>query len=265
MSPLALDLERIPDISLGTAALLIFGAIASLAVLRGLLRVLWGCVALSLSCLAAFFVWQHAPALSRDLFGREIPALSWGISIVTFLLAALLLRQLARLFFAPLRKPDKEVADKNRRSPVRWAFTLLLSLIPTALVWFAGATLLRHAGSVAEIRSFAESGQLPEHTAFLAQLKQRIEGAIPAGWFSSVDPLADDARLKLAKLISAAEDPPRAIPVLQEEQTRDLILADPELRRLAEEGRYSEILRDPRLDRLLENDNLREVLENTDL
>ncbi len=259
-------MDSIPQISLGTAALIIFGAIASLAVLRGLLRILWGSLVICISGLAGFFSWQHAPALSRELLGREMPPLSWLLPLLAFVLTAVLLRLLARSLFAPLRQPNEEAAEKNRRSPVRWAVTLALSLIPTALIWFGGATVLRHAGSVAEIRTFVESGDVPDHTPFLAELKKSIEQAIPSEWFSGIDPWTEKARLDLAKLVAAADSPPpKALPVLEETQIRDLILADPELRRLAGEGRYSEILRDPRLDRILENDNLREILANADL
>lgn len=259
-------MDQIPQISLGTAALLIFGAIASLAVLRGLLRILWGTSVLCASGLAAFYTWGHAPAIGRDLFGREMPAVSWGLPVLVFFLALILLRQTAKALFGSLRSPNDEAAERNRRSPVRWALTLLFSLIPTAALWFGGAILLRHAGSVAEIRSFVESDQLPDKTAFLAQLKQTIDRALPGDWFTFIDPLTSDLRLDLAKLIAAADDPPpKAIPVLEAPAIRDLILSDPELRQLARDGRYSEILRDPRLDRLLENDDLREVLRNTNL
>ncbi|BCX49615.1 hypothetical protein HAHE_35230 [Haloferula helveola] len=261
--------ESIPQISLGTAALLIFGAIASLAMLRGLLRILWGTIFLCASGFAAFFSWQHAPALGRQFLGKESALLSAALPLVVFLLTFFLLRYLARSVVRPLGEPNPDNAEKNRRSPIRWAVTLLLSLIPTALLWFAGATFLRHAGSVAEIRTYAESfdtAVTPDRTAFLAKLKENIEQALPADWFSSIDPLADEARVALAKLISAAESaPPKAIPVLEEPDIRDIVLSDPELRQLAREGRYSEILRDPRLDRMLENDNLREVLANTKL
>ncbi|GAA5483395.1 hypothetical protein [Haloferula sargassicola] len=262
----ALNFDRIPDISLGTAALLIFGAIASLAVLKGLVRILWGSAVVCVAGYAAFVTWRDAPAMSRDLLGTESQLISWGLPVLVFLLAALLLRGVAKGIFSALRSPNAEAAEKNRRSPVRWAFTLLFSLIPTAALWFGGVTLLRHAGSVAEIQAFVEKHDLPDHTEFLARLKESVDTALPSSWFESVDPLTSDLRVRLAKLIAAADDPPpRAIPVFEESQIRDLILSDPELRALARQGRYSEILRDPRLDRLLENDNLREVLARADL
>lgn len=265
----ALNIDSIPELSLGTAALLIFGAIASLAVLRGLLRILWGTTVLCLSGLAAFFSWQNAHSLAQQYFKPEPSWFSVALPLLTFVLSFFLLRAIGRFVARPLGEPNEEIAEKNRRSPMRWAVTLLLSLIPTSLIWFAGATLIRHAGSVAELKNYVENlAQEPvsERAAFLAKLKQNIESSIPSDWFNKVDPLTSDLRLTLAKLISSADEPaPKAIAVLEVPEMRAIILGDPELRQLARDGRYSDILRDPRLDRMLENDNLRDVLQNLDL
>lgn len=265
----ALNLDCIPQLSLGTATALIFGAIASLAVLRGLLRIIWGTAVLCLAGIAAFISWQHAHSLATHWFKSEPPWFSIALPLITFLVTFLILRALTRFVVRPWGEPDEEIAEKNRRSPIRWAITLLLSLIPTSLLWFTGATLVRHAGSIAELRTYTEEvakEPISNHTAYLAKLKKDIESTIPSSWFTLVDPSSSDLRLNLAKLISSADDPaPKAIAVLEVPEMRELILGDPELRQLAREGRYSEILRDPRLDRMLENDNLREVLLNLDL
>lgn len=257
------------QLSLGTAAVLVFGAIASLAMLRGLLKIFWSTLVLCVAGLAGFLAWQHAPAaiarVTENPPDWAVPAAAAG----AFVLALLLLRILARFVADPLRTSDPEAAERNRRSPVRWIFTLIFSLVPTALLWFGGATLLRHLGSIAELQEFArqeKSEPVDAATAFLARLKPAIESAIPADWFRLIDSTSDDQRLALAKLISVADSPPpKAIPVLEETDIRHIVLGDPELRRLAREGRYAEILRDPRLDRLLENDNLRQVLTGLDL
>lgn len=265
----ALDLEQIPRISLGTAALLIFGAIASLAVLRGLLRILWGTVTVCLAGLAGFYAWKYTAVVSRGLFDRDIEWLAVVLPALAFLVTLLALRFLGRTLVHPLGTPNEETAGKNRRSPLRWATTLLFSLVPTVLLWFAGAALLRHFGSVSEIRDYvaasADSGENAQPS-FLTRVKQDIEQALPENWFDNLDPLTDRSRVNLAKLISVADDPPpKAIPVLEEEEIRRIVASDDNLRRLARQGRYAEILRDPRLDQLLENDNLRQVLAELEL
>lgn len=257
-------LDQIPQISLGTAAVLIFVAIAALVMLRGLVRILWGTLVLCAAGYAAFLVWQHSSGLGSQWFGNA-SWLPFALPAVAFIATLLVLRFLVGIVRRPPGITDDE-RGKSRRSPLGWALTLLLSLIPTALLCLAGATLLHHAGSVAELRSFADDRPLPDHTAFLAKLKDDVAVAIPAALLSRIDPQSEDLRMKLAKLVSLGETaPPKAIPVLEEPEMRRLILGDAELRRLAREGRYSEILRDPRLDRLLENPDLRDALRDVQL
>lgn len=264
----ALDLQSIPQISLGTAALLIFGACASLAVLRGLLRILLGSLVLCASGFAGFFAWRHAPAMASGFTGHEMPWLSIAAPAFAGLVTFLLLRLLMRFVSRPFGKPDAEVAEKNRKSPVRWAFTLLFSLIPATLLWFTGATALRNVGSVAEIRRYVDGPDAaPARSAFLAELKASIDHVLPANWFATLDPLADDARVTLAKLIAlgGSGTPPKAILVMEEPELRTLILHDPELRALAKAGRYADILRDPRLDHIMANADLKKLLGNLSL
>lgn len=265
----AVSLDQIPSVSLGTAALLIFGAIASLAVLRGLLRIVWGTLIVCIAGLAAFYCWQHASDWGRALTNKEIEWLPYALPAAAFVIVLLGLRALGRFIVKPLGEPNDENAVKNRRSPIRWALTLLFSLIPTALLWFTGATFLRHVGSIAEIQTYVnEVAQQPDSSkiGFLVKLKQDVEQAFPEDWFAAVDPFADEARINLAKLISVADDPPpKAIPVLEVQAIQDLILSDDSLRQLARDGRYAEILRDPRLDVALENDDLREVMQGLEL
>jgi len=266
MNPAA-TLERIPDLSLGTAALIIFAAIAALALLRGLLRILWAVVMLSLAALAALFAWRHAPAIGRSWFEPLPDWFSPTLTAASFVLALIALRFLGRLLAETTRQPGLP-AGETRRSPAHRALTLLFSLIPAALLCLTAGAVIHQAGGVAELRAFGEKvarQPTPDHTAFLARLRRGLDQSLP-GWIGGEARGSDELRLRLAKLITWLDrNPPRAIPVLEEHQIRELVLADPELRRLAREGRYGEILRDPRLDRLLENDNLREVLANLDL
>jgi hypothetical protein len=252
----ALDLESIPQVSLGTAALLIFGACASLAVLRGLLRILFGSLVVCLSGFIAYLVWRHAPAVG-------IPGGPWLAPSVSGILAFFVLRAVLRFAVRPFGKTNDGIAEANRRSPVRWAFTMLFSLIPAGLLWFTGATALRNLGSVAEIRRFVEGDHgTSAPSAFLAELKASIDRVLPENWFQGIDPLSDDARVTLAKLIAAGDSgpPPKAIPVMEEPAIRSLILHDPRLRELAKARRYADILRDPRLDHVVADPDLNKLL-----
>jgi hypothetical protein len=258
-------MDSIPQVSLGTAALVIFAACAGFVMLRGLTRMLVGTAVLALSAWIGFEVWQKAPAISFDWFGKSLAPITVGLPLAAFISSFFLIRKIAKTIASPYG--DKSESEKPTGSPpVRLVVRLLLALIPTSAIWFFGATFLRHAGSLAEIRNFVEAPDLPDHTPFLAQIKESIEQALPQDWFTTIDPLTADSRLNLVKLIATADaPPPKAVAVLEESQIREIIQSDPDLRELARQGRYSEILRDPKLDRLLENDNLREVLTQADL
>ena len=258
----ALDLETIPQVSLGTAALLIFGACAALAVFRGLLRIFAGSLVVCLSGFAAYLAWRHAPVI-------DLPGGPWIAPVVAGTVVFFILRALLHFAVRPFgKKPKEEEAETSKRSPVRWAVTMLFSLVPASLLWFTGATALRNIGSVAEIRRFVDGDQATTaRSAFLAELKDAINRALPEGWFQGIDPLADDARVTLAKLIALGDGgtPPKAIPVLEEPEIRSLIQHDPKLRKLAKEKRYADILRDPRLDHVMANPDLKKMLADLQL
>ena len=209
-----------------------------------------------------------APPTTRGFTGHEMPWLSIAAPAFAGLVTFLLLRLLTRFLARPFGKPDQQIAEKNRKSPVRWAFTLLFSLIPASLLWFTGATALRNVGSVAEIRRYVEGAEgEPARSAFVAELKASIDRVLPEAWFRNFDPLANEARVTLAKLIALGDSgpAPKAIPVMEEPELRTLILHDPELRALAKQKRYADVLRDPRLDHVMANPDLTKLLEDLGL
>jgi len=257
-SVLALALDSIPDISLGTAALVIVGACAVVAAARGLARLVLGVLLLAASALAGFWMWQHGPALAREWIDPPPPWLASLIAVATAGLTFFGLRWVLRTVLDPLgRKKDAEPAD--RPNVVRRAAAALASLIPAAIVCFIAAAVIRHAGSISELRTFAESraGAASEPVpSFLARLKNSIENSIPSGWFHAIDPLTDEARLALAKWIAVGpHEPPEPVvdPDTGKPVPRAVIVEDPELRDFARRGRYSDILRDPRIDAALDD------------
>ncbi|HEY1121027.1 MAG TPA: hypothetical protein VGE67_05485 [Haloferula sp.] len=257
----ALDLETIPQVSLGTAAVLIFGACAVLAVVRGLLRIFAGSLVVFLSGFVAYQTWRHAPSI-------DIPGGPWIAPVIAGGVVFFILRAVLHFVMRPFGKKNEEAAEGSKRSPKRWLVTSLLSLIPTGLLWFTGATALRNIGSVAEIRRFVEGdhGTAPP-LAFVAELKETINRFLPEGLFQGIDPLADDARVTLAKLIALGDNgtPPKAILVMEEPEIRALIQHDPGLRELAKQKRYADILRDPRLDHVMANPDLKKMLADLQL
>src|SRR5690606_21291252 len=129
----------------------IFGACAGLVVLRGLFRILAGSVILCAGGFAAYFAWRHAPALP----GHDLPGFTTVLPVAAGLAVFLVLRVVLKFVVRPFGKRAGDGGRASRRTPLRWAFSLLFSLLPASLLWFAAAAALRHFGAIAEIRNFA--------------------------------------------------------------------------------------------------------------
>ena len=250
--------DSIPQISLGTAALVIFVACAGFVMLRGLARMLVGTVVLALSAWIGFVVWREAPAMSLHYFGRTDAWLTNGLPIAAFLVSFALLRWIAKSVARPFGKKEHE-AETSGSPVVRMAVRLLLALIPTAIIWIIGATLVHHTGSIAELSAYAEEElgiHEPTPAKFSQRLKQSVEAALPESWLRKLDPLADPARMELAKEITARASAPRAPvidPATGKPIPRAIIVEDPELQNLAREGKFGTLLRHPLLGKWLEN------------
>jgi hypothetical protein len=259
--------ETIPQISLGTAALVIFLICAAFVMLRGLTRMIVGTLVLGLSTWSAFLVWQMAPGWSFEWFGKSIGLITTGFPIAAFLISVFLLRKLARSIVRPFGGPSAE-ERKNSSVVVRLSIRLLLALVPTTLICLIGATLVHHTGSIAEVRAFAEKapgvdgGAPARHT---HSLKSSVEALLPDSWLRFLDPLADPSRLALAKLIAAQTDSPLE-PVIDPHTglpiPRAIIVPEPELQNLAREGKFGTLLRHPLLTKALEDPKIKTLLKD---
>jgi hypothetical protein len=261
--------DSIPQISLGTAALIIFLVCAGFVMLRGLTRMIIGTVVLAVSAWLGFLVWQKAPTLSVEWFGKSIGLITTGLPIAVFLASFILIRMIAKTVARPFGKSGDE---KPSGSPViRLAFRLLLALIPTAILWLIGATFIHHTGSIAELNAFSEQ-TVGNHEAtpakYSERLKASIEDALPESWIKTLDPLGENSRLKLAKLITAQSDSPLKPvidPLTGKPIPRAIIVEDPELQNLAREGKFGTLLRHPLLTKALADPQLQSLLKDLHL
>ena len=262
--------DSIPQLSLGTAALIIFLVCAAFVMLRGMTRMIVGTVVLALSTWIGFLVWQKAPTLSVEWFGKSIGLITTGFPIAAFLASFLLIRKIAKVVASPFGKPPEE--EKKGSSPVvKIAFRLLLALIPTSLIWLVGATLVHHTGSIAEVRAFAEKSlgiENPTPAKYSQSLKSSVDAALPASWLRALDPLAEPARLTLAKIITAHSESPLQ-PVIDPKTgkpiPRAIIVEDPELQNLAREGKFGTLLRHPLLTKALNDPQIKALLKDLQL
>lgn len=262
--------DSIPQISLGTAVLVIFAACAGFVMLRGMTRMLVGTVVLALSAWIGFAVWQKAPAISFEWFGKPIGFFTTGVPIAAFLGSFFLIRKIAKAVASPFGD-DHGDEKKSGSSVILLATRLLLALIPTSLICLIGAIIIHHTGSIAEIRAFAETNlgiSDPTPAKFSRNLKNSIEHALPESWLRFLDPLADPARLALAKAITAGSDAPLE-PVLDPATgkpiPRAIIVDDPDLQKLAREGKFGTLLRHPLLTKALNDPQVQALLKDLDL
>ena len=255
-------MDALPEISLGSAALIIFAVCAAYMFLRGILRTIVNAICLMLSAWVGLRVWQQAPALSTEWLGTSSEYITTGLPVVAGFVTFLVLRKLIRFIRTPAQALDEDGEPKQSRGLLG---SLLLTLIPTALLWFTGATLLRHASSVAEMHESVEQGEVAEEAnGFAARLKKSVTAALPEKLMDWIDPVTSEPRLKLAKMIIAGateKDPDPVIdPETGEPYPRAIIVDDPELTSLAKEGRFSTLLRHPLLTEALKDPAIREKL-----
>ena len=262
--------DSIPQFSLGTAALIIFLVCAGFVMLRGMTRMIVGTVVLALSAWAAFLVWERAPTISVGFFGSSVGMITTGLPIAAFLVSFVLLRKILKAIVNPTSTAGAKEAPSS--SPIiRLAFRLILALIPTAIICLIGATLVHHAGSIAELRAYSEKN-LGNHDAtpakFSQQLKASVENALPESWIRALDPMSGSSRLSLAKVIAAQSETPLQ-PVIDPRTgkpiPRAIIVDDPELQKLARQGDYGTLLRHPLLTKALEDPKLQALLKDLNL
>jgi hypothetical protein len=256
----------IPQISLGTAALVIFAVCAGFVMLRGMTRVLVGTVVLALSAWSAFVVWQEAPALSFEWFGKPIGWVTTGLPVAAFVVSFFLIRRIAKMVTRPFGEPSGQ--PKRPSSMMGLAVRLLFALVPTALVCLIVAVFVHHNGSIAEIRAFAGKEAGTKATGLNHHLKDSLGRVLPESWLSFLDPLADPSRLTLAKVITArsgTQPEPVIDPATGKPIPRAIIVDDPHLQKLAREGKFGTLLRHPLLTKALDDPQVRKLIKDLNL
>lgn len=247
------------QLNLGTAALMIFVLCAGYVLLRGIWRMLLGTLVLAASVGLAFYTWQHAAEWSLAVWGKPAEFISIGLPVIVFLVAMVVLRKVIQFVASPFTGAGK-APQRFTNLPMR----LVFALIPAALLWLLGATVVHHAGSIAEIRDAADPAKPPSETsAYLQRMKTAVENALPAAWLKWLDPLSEPARVALAKLI-ASEAAPEFEPVIDpatgKPVPRAIRIEDPALDQLAKSQHFSTLLRHPKLTEVLNDPKVRALL-----
>jgi hypothetical protein len=246
-----MSLDFLSHLNLVSAALLIFALCAGFVLLRGIVRMLSGVAVIGASAWLAFWVWQQSPAWSIMLLGKISDFITTGLPLVTFVAAMVCLRKTLKFIASPFVRSGDRAPARFTNMPLR----LLFALLAAAALWLIGATFVHHAGSIAEIRGFVEKSAPPGSTsADLQRMKTSVEAALPKEWLKLLDPLAEPARLALAKLIAAQADaslPPVLDPATGKLYPRAIVIDDPALQKLVRQKDFSSLMRHPMLTRAL--------------
>jgi hypothetical protein len=257
-----MPVESLPQISLGTAALIIFLICVAFVFLRGVTRMLFGALVLGGSVWVGFMVWQKAPGWAIELTGKPMTWISTGLPIV----AAIATFIFARIVIGFFLKPFRRSGDGSSSSPMGILVRLALAVIPTAFLWLIGATLVHHFGSIAEVTAAAEGGKKSTQTPLASQfleLKDAIAAIIPADWLKKLDPLTDPSHLLLAKLMAAQPESglkPVIDPETGKPYPRAIIVDAPELQTLADDGSFSTLIRHPLFQKALHDPKVQKAL-----
>lgn len=264
MQALSTITDSLPQLSLGTAALVIFGVCALVAALRGLVRVVFGTAVLALTALAAYWAWQQAPLFALRFSDKPQAWLAYALPSIAGAGTFLLARGIGRIVTRPFS--PKDGSSGAPASGIAKLFALTFSLIPAGVLSLIGAMFVNHFGTLSELR--ASSGEkLGQFDSSAAQMKSLLAKFVPADLLQKVDPLADKARVKLAKLIAADPQhlPPKAIPVLEEPAMRAIVVDEVKLKNLAKKQGYAALLSHPDLDKALNDPKVRSALDRIDL
>ena len=262
--------DSIPQLSLGTAALVIFLICAGFVLLRGMTRMLIATTLLAASAGVGYWAWLAAPALSVDWFGSSLAWFTTAFPAAAFLSTLLVLLKICKWIASPF----SEDAKQRIKAPFSMALTMVrlaVALIPASLLCLIAAGALNHLGSVAEVREFAENPAervSKDSASWLQGLKSTLHQALPESLLTRLDPLAEPSRVKLAKVIAAqAESPlePVIDPATGQPIPRAIIVEDPELQELARDGKFGALLRHPLLTKALRDPKVQALIKELQL
>ena len=260
-------LAALPQISFGTAAVLIFAACMAYVLLRGIGRLLVGTGMLAVSVFLAFLTWQKAPEISMAVFNKSVGFITTGLPIIVFIGSFILIRiglkWIANPFGSDEEKEDG--ASPSKLTLSRLAFLGSLALIPTTLLLVIAIGFIHHTAAVQELRQMAEKTTSSEKT-YAQQLKDSIEKVVPKRILAAIDPYAEQSRLALAKVLTRQQKEAELEPAVDPETgkviPRAIVVEDAELERLARERKFGTLLRHPALTEALDNPEVRKLVDD---
>ncbi|MDX1680754.1 MAG: hypothetical protein R3242_08485 [Akkermansiaceae bacterium] len=261
-----MTLAAIPQISLGTAAVLIFAGCLTYVLLRGVGRLMVGTAMVAASVFLGYLTWLKSPEISIAVFNKSIGFITTGLPILVFVGSFILIRIALKWIANPFgSKKETPMKDRRGMSKMRFLSLLGFALVPTLMVMMILAAILHHQASVHDVRQQADPEGNPDKT-YAQQLKGSIERIIPERLLAFIDPYAEQSRLALAKWLARQEKESKLEPAVDPETgkviPRAIIVEDAELKRLARERKFGTLLRHPALTKALDDPEVRKLVDD---
>jgi len=251
-------------VSFTTLALMLFAIIAGIAFVRGVLRLIFGTIALGIGAVAAYYVYLNAPDYIESPRGILIAAITSGL--VTYIAARyLIINVLLRPFIGDKKGSVGKVGA-------------LVSLIPTTVLVLVLASGFRLTGTVMEMEQLgntvtAENGEEVEN-GWLAHWRQAMDNDRLARFLEKVDPFVEKGRAALVNLLISGRDKDASRELVAYDKDTEKIVdspamkklqSDPEIRELVESGEYVQLLQHPKVRRAVRESDLGEHLKSIDI
>ena len=251
-------------VSFTTLAVILFAIIALVGFIRGVLRMIFGTVALAIGTVAAYFTFQYAPLyLERP---RVILIVSIVAGLVTFILAH-------KIILGILLRP---FLGKHRGAI--GGMGAIVSLLPAAFLIWTLANGFRLSGTMMEMEQIDENVTAAEgdqiESGWIANLRRAMDNDALANFLSKIDPFVEKGKAALVQILISSKDEtaPDAIAFYDKDAAEVIrnpaiqkLKADPEIRQLIDSGDYVKLLRNPKVREAAKNNSITAKLKEIDI
>ncbi|MFT4549520.1 MAG: hypothetical protein ACI9UA_001020 [Pseudoalteromonas tetraodonis] len=251
-------------VSFTTLALILFIIIAAIGFVRGVLRMIFGAIALAIGSIAAYFTYQNAPLFF------ERPRVILIVSIVAGLVVYLLAR---KLILGILLRP---LLGKHRG--VMGGKGALVSIIPAAFLIWTLANGFRLSGTMMEMEQTEKNVTAAEgekiEDGWIAHLRGAMDNDWLASFLAKIDPFVERGKAALVQILISSKDEgaPDAIASYDKDAAEVIrhpaiqkLKSDPEIRQLIDNGEYVQLLQHPKVREAAKNNRITDKLKSIDI
>ncbi len=251
------------DLSTGGLMLAIGAIFVILAFVKGLVKIVFSMLSLALGVAAAYWGHQNGQSIASSLVDHPDPWMTNGVAIVAgigvFSLSRAVLGFLTSSFNAT------GTAKKIGFGPPAGFFGLLMGL-GIAVGVLSGVRYLGTEAEVKRVDLFLQGKNDPrqEPAPLFARLKHAIDTSKLGKFIVKYDPLNDETRAKIAKIILLRQHPIQFAKFVIEDPTGEILKLtafNRELQELAKEQNYPALLNHPDLKKVAAMPAVRESLE----